>query len=151
MRLAKARLEQIPDSDVAFLTLADCYEALGDYPKWAQALEQYSLSLDHADYAEATRDGFRAGGYQEATRRYLRVALHHAEEGLPANAGLIFQCYLRLHDNDEAMRWLTKMVDEKSLSALREASSPLADGLRSDPRFIALTQRIGLARLASLH
>ncbi len=54
--------------------------------------------------------------------------------------------YGRLGEKDEAMRWLEKAYEERSDYLLFLKREPLADPVRSDPRFQALVRRIGLPR-----
>ena len=51
-----------------------------------------------------------------------------------------------LGDKDEALRWLGMLYAERSESVVWLNVDPTLDSLRSDPRFIALVQRIGTDR-----
>jgi TolB-like protein/tetratricopeptide (TPR) repeat protein len=53
--------------------------------------------------------------------------------------------YVGLNDKDSAMNWLEQAYDERTMR-LEQITEPSFDGLRSDPRFIALEKRIGLKK-----
>jgi hypothetical protein len=59
---------------------------------------------------------------------------------------LVALVYTGLEDNDRAFEWLGKAVDERAWEIPTLKASPLFDRLRSDPRFPALLDRIGLPR-----
>jgi hypothetical protein len=50
--------------------------------------------------------------------------------------------YIRLSDNEQAFAWLAKAVEERNWFAFQVKMHPLLDGLRSDPRFEPLVQRV---------
>jgi TolB-like protein/Tfp pilus assembly protein PilF len=52
--------------------------------------------------------------------------------------------YTGLNEKDEAFRWLDKAFDERCEYLVYLPTEPLADPLRSDPRFAQLLQRLGL-------
>jgi TolB-like protein/DNA-binding winged helix-turn-helix (wHTH) protein/Flp pilus assembly protein TadD len=51
--------------------------------------------------------------------------------------------YVGLNDRDSAMYWLDKAYEERTMR-LEQITEPVFDGIRSDPRFINLANRIGL-------
>jgi hypothetical protein len=52
--------------------------------------------------------------------------------------------YVGLDQKDEALQWLEKAYAERSVRLINIAVHPRFASLRSDPRFAALVQRIGL-------
>jgi hypothetical protein len=52
--------------------------------------------------------------------------------------------YIGLNRKDDAFHWLDKAYDERCEYLVYLGSEPLADPLRSDPRFSRLLSRIGL-------
>jgi hypothetical protein len=54
--------------------------------------------------------------------------------------------YIGLCDKDRAVAWLDKAYQERSYLMAYLKVIPLADPLRSDPRFDDLVRRIGLSR-----
>ena len=57
--------------------------------------------------------------------------------------------YVGLDQKDEAFQWLDKAYAERSVRLINIAVHPRFAGLRSDPRFKALVQRIGLPLVAA--
>jgi TolB-like protein/Tfp pilus assembly protein PilF len=55
----------------------------------------------------------------------------------------------QLGDADRAFEWLERAYDQRTQALISLGVSPLYDPLRSDPRFGALLQRIGIAGLAA--
>ena len=49
-----------------------------------------------------------------------------------------------LGENDRAMEWLGRAYDERSPRLVFLNVEPMLDGLRTDPRFTLLVQRVGL-------
>jgi hypothetical protein len=52
--------------------------------------------------------------------------------------------YLALGDKDKAFEYLTKSYQDRSEQVLYLRVEPVADPLRSDPRFVALLKQVGL-------
>jgi hypothetical protein len=52
--------------------------------------------------------------------------------------------YTGLEDNDHAFEWLEKAMQAREWQMPTLKASPIFDGLRSDPRFPTLLDRIGL-------
>jgi hypothetical protein len=59
----------------------------------------------------------------------------------PYNIALV---YVGLGQKDEAFQWLDKAYDERSVRLINLAVHPRLAGLRSDPRFVQLVEKIGL-------
>jgi len=81
-------------------------------------------------------------------RAKARLALQQLEQigqRRPLDSLAFAVAYLGLDDKDKALAWLEKasMQHSSGLTALKV--DPIYDPLRSDPRFQALTRRIGLA------
>jgi len=55
--------------------------------------------------------------------------------------------YTGLHDLDHSFAWLDKAFDERSEYLVYLPTEPLADPLRSDPRFSQLLQRLALKKI----
>ena len=53
---------------------------------------------------------------------------------------------LGLGDTDEAFDWLEKSVEARDWQLGMLTVEPAFDGLRSDPRFAAMLERVGLPR-----
>jgi tetratricopeptide (TPR) repeat protein len=59
---------------------------------------------------------------------------------------LIAIIYIGLEDGDQAFAWLEKAYQERSDFMIVLKVEPVLDGLRSDPRFADLLQRVGLTQ-----
>ena len=51
-----------------------------------------------------------------------------------------------LGENDEALDWLDKVYEERHAGVLSLKMDPEFDGLRREPRFKALLEKVGLSR-----
>jgi hypothetical protein len=58
-----------------------------------------------------------------------------------------WRTYAVLGEKDEAFFWMGRNIDVQSIHAAFLAVDPFADGLRDDPRFQAILDRIGLGHL----
>jgi hypothetical protein len=56
--------------------------------------------------------------------------------------------HFALGDLDEGYRWLTKACDDRSFELLAMNVDPRFDQLRTDPRFLVLLERVGVAAAA---
>jgi TolB-like protein/Tfp pilus assembly protein PilF len=75
--------------------------------------------------ARALLDRLEAAAARQHVPAYFFAIVHHS-----------------LGDNDEAFRWLNRAYDERSPWMPRLKVEPWMDGLRNDPRFSALMQRV---------
>lgn len=62
-----------------------------------------------------------------------------------ALAYLVAGVYIALNDGDSAFEWLDKAFANHDLQLVSLKVDPLLDGIRSDPRFTQLAQRVGLS------
>ena len=82
-------------------------------------------------------------------RGYLQKALDLAKEQdtrVPTQAFSVATLYARLGEKNQALEWLQKAYQEQNDLLVTLKADPRFDGLRSDPRYTELVQRIGLAR-----
>ena len=83
-----------------------------------------------------------AGRRGEATE-VLNELLEHNERRY-VNAAAVAFVYIGLGDKDQAFVWLEKAYQERSHFLAWLKVNPIADSLRSDPRFADLVRRVGL-------
>jgi TolB-like protein/DNA-binding winged helix-turn-helix (wHTH) protein/Flp pilus assembly protein TadD len=119
------------------------YEGVGDLP---QAISEYKKAIeissgsDLAAVALAHADS--ASGKKAEARKILRDLQHKEISAPPYTTATV---YALLGDNDKALEFLEKACSGKSLDLTLFLQTDFAlDGLRSDPRFQSLLQRIGL-------
>ncbi len=139
-------LELDPTYAIALVNIGRAYQQKGMHPQ-AQAAFQKILSVVPHDPAvlallghEYAVSGRRADAQQIAaqlknisTRRYV-PALYFAL----ISTGL--------GDKDDAFRWMDVAAEERAEYLVYLGSEPLADPLRSDPRFADLISRVGIQR-----
>ena len=58
----------------------------------------------------------------------------------------VAECWAQLGNQEQAFVWLEKLCQERSYWTIYLNVVPTLDRLRSDPRFVALVRRIGLAQ-----
>ena len=86
----------------------------------------------------------RAGNKLEAQKRV--EALKELRKRRFVDPMTIAIVYVALGDNDQAIAWLDRAIEENSAQYLWLKAAPLFDAIRSDPRFNDLLRRVGLAK-----
>ena len=76
--------------------------------------------------------------------RKIIAALKTAAQKRYIPATYFGMLYAGLGEKDEALKWLEKAYDERADGLTWLNVDPMLDGLRSDPRFQKLVERIGL-------
>ena len=119
-------------------------EAIAEY-EVAQRLFGGSISVD----------GFRAHAMAMAGRKSESLNLVKNMESQPQQAHVsgvdIAVAYCGLGQADNAMKWLNYAYQRHENGMGMTGIDPLFDGCRSDPNFISLLNRLGLARNQSLN
>jgi serine/threonine-protein kinase len=109
--------------------------------QWASAL-RLSGEREHAKILEQT---FAASGFDAAVRTMTQQRLERLNErtarGEYVPAIHYLMAYVRFGDNEQAIAWLAKTVEEHTWCALETRLNPILDPLRSDPRFEPLIQK----------
>jgi TolB-like protein/DNA-binding winged helix-turn-helix (wHTH) protein/Tfp pilus assembly protein PilF len=143
---SRKTLELAPDFALAHYELGQAFEqkhlhsdAINEF-KRAIELSGHSGTLDsNLAYVYAV-----TGRTEEAKKMAKDLeARHDQDSSIDANVALI---YVGLHDNDQAMIWLTKAYDARFNPSI--LLRPGFDDLRADVRFKDLANRIGLPQLA---
>lgn len=112
-------------------------DAIAEFQNVRSFVGNSEVGLSGLGYAYA-----RAGMKSEALR-ILNELSRRSNEGY-ALSGDIAIVYCGLGDKDKTFEWLDKAYQERNFLLTRVKVSPLWDGLRSNPRFIALLKKIGL-------
>ncbi len=96
----------------------------------------------------SVEQAYRSGGYSAARTVYLRGDIRDRQRrsatGLPPAALEIAADYELLGDTRASLRWLTIAVRQRDVSAIYIKVDDRFRSLRSDPRFRALLQELGL-------
>ena len=143
VREARKALEADSESSSSYRTLARAYALQGLENEASDAVE-HSLRLSGRAPIPMSEGGAALAflGRKEEARKLLQELLDRAENEYvsPALPALIYAC---MGEKDRAFEYYEKAIEERSLVAswLRD---PLLDGIRSDPRFPKLLERMGL-------
>jgi tetratricopeptide (TPR) repeat protein len=133
-------IELDPNFDVAHQTLANVYESKGMYEKSLEQAfwnEPNELARQKKIYAQS--------GQQGIWRDMLQYLLDRAKSG-EVRPFWIAGVYARLGDKDKCFEWLDKALEERSVVFTYLIADDRFDNIRSDPRYTALLQRIGLQK-----
>ena len=133
-------IELDPNFEVAHQTLANVYESKGMYEKSLEQAfwnEPNELARQKKIYAQY--------GQQGIWREMLQYLLDRAKSG-EVRPFWIAGVYARLGDKDKCFEWLDKALEERSVVFTYLIADDRFDNIRSDPRYTALLQRIGLQK-----
>ena len=103
----------------------------------ARADRLFELRPDHPDAKAAMGATYARAGEYEKARSLL-------QEGQHADPGLIGVAHAAMGDTDRAFEWFERGVNEKCWGLLNIKTHSWFDDLRSDPRYKALLDRMGL-------
>ncbi|MGA8220369.1 MAG: winged helix-turn-helix domain-containing protein [Candidatus Acidiferrales bacterium] len=139
-------LELDPDYPIAHFHLGRAYvakkmypEAIAEYQKAQASLGEIPALVTSIGYANAM------AGNSTAARKALEEL--HAQSKQRYVPALYFGAiYTALGDSNNGMSWLEKAYQEHSDYLIYLNVDPMADSLRSNPRFQALLQKIGLTQ-----
>lgn len=132
--------------DEAQVGIGRVYERRRDFHR---AIAEYRLAVQHSPGSRMARASLghalaQAGEKSEAKQilRELTVTNH---------AGYVSPVYLAmicagLGDNETALSWLEKAHEQRNATLSGILMEPQFENLRGDPRFVKLTQEIGLAQ-----
>jgi len=114
---------------------------------YKDALEQFSqgrkLSGDHPVMIALYGHTLGLSGDAAGARRAL-ADLHGLAQSRYVSSLYFAAVYLGLGDNHTALDWLDRAYKERNDRLLYLAAEPMADPLRSDPRFSQLLAKVGL-------
>ena len=123
-----------------------CYEQQHMYEEAYRALQELLAAEKEKATAELVSRTYAASGYEKARGVYLKRKLKDLEKQAqqekfnPLDAAIA--CSL-LGNRDEAFSWLEEAYEYHVQGLIYLNVDPEFDNLRSDPRFTALTRRIG--------
>jgi len=131
--------ERFPDFQGAHNMMGNALWALGRYD---EALVEYEMGMEPEDF-RIFSEAFEGLGPEGAWKAFADRLVERAETE-PMSSLDIAEFYAAAGENDLAFEWLEKAFDARSAQLLHAPFHPRFDPIRSDPRFEALMQRIGI-------
>jgi Flp pilus assembly protein TadD len=143
--LAIAQLLEAVDMDPTYpgarFFLGYAYEQRRQFP---EALAEFRTAAQLEDSIPAIHAAL-AGGYAAAGQpAEARTVLEELKQRADVPAYNFATIYAQLGDKEQAFEWLQKAYEERSLFMTWLGMDPELDSLRADPRFTALSKKVGL-------
>jgi non-specific serine/threonine protein kinase len=139
-------LEMDPNYASALTNLSGLYFDLRHYDLWLENWKKAATvknDRENLAIAEEAARVYAKSGYQAAMRRTIELQLQLAKRRYVDPAQIGFN-YAALGEKDQAFFWLEKAYAEKSYWIIYIKVNRSADSLRSDPRYAALLNKMGL-------
>ncbi len=141
---ARRTVEQYPTYWLAYIWLGS---ALREKKMYTDALEQFSqgrkLSGDHPVMIALHGHTLALAGDPAGARKALGE-LHRLAQSRYVSSLYFAAVYTGLGENRTALDWLDRAYKERNDRLVYLGTEPMADPLRSDPRFAQLMAKIGL-------
>jgi tetratricopeptide (TPR) repeat protein len=135
-------LELNPNLRVAYWFLADAYVEKGDFGSAIATIENAPIPLNDPVTLSAAGHAYgKAGERRKALEILSELERQSSQEYEPAFH--IAQIYLGLGDHEQALAWLEKACDDRSVWLIWLGVDPKFDPLRSNPRFQELLKKVG--------
>jgi tetratricopeptide (TPR) repeat protein len=133
-----------PSYAVALINLGRAYEQKKMYAEALQAFQKVLVFVpdDPVLLALVAHDYAVSGQKEKAQAIVAKLEQMSATRYVPSV--YVALIYTGLNQKDEAFQWLDKAFDERCEYLVYLPTEPLADPLRSDPRFAPLLHRLGL-------
>jgi len=93
---------------------------------------------------QETLEGYQKACATSGLRGYWLQALENDKKDVGKEAGSLSTYYARLGDREQAFYWLDRAYTQRDPWLVFTKVAPVYDNLRSDPRFQAFLQRMGL-------
>jgi TolB-like protein/Tfp pilus assembly protein PilF len=137
-------IEQYPAYPLAYIWLGSAYREKKMYP---QALDSFSqgrkLSGDHPAMIALHGHALAISGDAAGARKAI-ADLQHLAQSRYVSSLYFAMVYLGLGDKSTALDWLDRAYRERTDRLVYLGAEPMADPLRSDPRFTQLLHKIGV-------
>jgi serine/threonine-protein kinase len=136
-------LELNPNFRLVYWFLADAYVEQGDFASAIATIENAPIALNDPVTLSAAAHAYgKAGERRKALEILSELERQSSQEY--ESVFHIAQIYLGLGDHEQALAWLEKACDERSVWLIWLGVDPKFDPLRSEPRFKDLLRRVGL-------
>jgi DNA-binding winged helix-turn-helix (wHTH) protein/TolB-like protein len=136
---------------LAHLTLAEAYRAKERYEDYfAEVTKSMVLSGRNSPEqavrkANMLKDGYQKSGAKGYWEKNLELRIENMKRGYTSSPAVMAEAYARTGDKDRAFEWLEKAYTERDQYLFYNLKTAYHfDGIRSDPRYAKLLQRIGL-------
>ncbi|HUK79550.1 MAG TPA: adenylate/guanylate cyclase domain-containing protein [Nitrososphaerales archaeon] len=140
----KKVIEIDPTFEVVYLTLINNYTALGRFKEAEAALDEYS-KLASATDAKLARAAILACEGKAGEARMLLEELEALVSDGSVSAYQLACCRFRLGDNDRGFELMELAYSRYDRYVLIMGIEPEFDRVRTDPRYLSMLQKIGLA------
>jgi TolB-like protein len=122
------------------------WRALHAAGRYEEALEQVKAHLTFVGEAQAVvalERGYTQGGYREATRQAAE-SLAAGSNAATARPGIIAELFDDAGDAENALDWFERAYESRDIDMPYLGVVLLSDEVRTDPRFLALLERLQL-------
>jgi TolB-like protein/Flp pilus assembly protein TadD len=137
-------LDMDPNSAQGYSILADAYELKGMDREAAAAFEKArALSGAGAQELAALRRAYGSGGINGLRHWRLEKLREASRRGVDSPMAYA-SIYAELGQKEEALAWLEKAYQQRTLGVLFLRLNPRFDSLRGDPQFEELVKRVSL-------
>jgi TolB-like protein len=140
----KQALELDPSYAIALVNIGRAYEQMGMHQQARGAFQKILTAVpeDPAILSLMGHEYAVSGDKADAMKILAKLTEVSRSKYVPAIYFAVI--YTGLNQKDDAFHWLDKAVEERCEYLVYLGSDPLADPLRSDPRFSQLMSRLGL-------
>ncbi len=144
---------QLANENPTFALAHDClYYAYWAKHMYPQVVEEYKIHAQltgdpiDVNFAAAQERGFRASGWSGAVAQVIENLQAQRKTGY-GSSYLIARLYADLGDREHAFQWLDTAYREHDWLLIGLNTQFQLDPIRSDPRFAALVNKVGLPKL----
>jgi adenylate cyclase len=139
-------VEESPNFPVVYPSLCQAYLRKSMYQEALDAAEKYIAFIGDGDESRLLKSYVYSymGRTDEARRLLAEFERREPGEGVsPYNIGL---SYFAMGDQDSGFRWLEKAYERFDGNTYQLLKDYELDGVRSDPRYLSLLERLGLKK-----
>jgi len=131
-----------PNYLLAWSGLEESNLAVGNYDKWADAIEHEETIFGQAYAAVEIKRVYAASGYKGLCKWFIEMESDRRTTYY--NPYDVASDYAIEGDKDDAFRWLEKSYETHNQGLVSINSHAAFNALHSDPRYAALLKRVGL-------
>jgi serine/threonine-protein kinase len=130
----------------AIINIGRAFEQMRMYPQAQHAYQSILAFAPHEPALLALLGHLYAVTGQQAAAREIVSQLQETSGSRYVPSLYVALIYIGLGDRDQAFAWLDKAYEERCDFLVYLPTDPMADPLRTDPRFPALLERLGLRK-----